>query len=200
MAGGRSATPAPRRTGRPGRTGYAAAARRGKPLRPRRTRRRPGPSCDPSPASAAASAAISSTSADSVTSSAARASSQACTSDGMALAPLGVDPHLAECRDRLAGGRPATRAVHRCGERQHRVAAVHQSGGPGVIGLPAEREQPPAVRPDGRRHRDRTVEQIQCPALLDVQFDVHTHAVDQTRGPGRGARDCAPLPSAPRPG
>jgi hypothetical protein len=40
------------------------------------------------------------------------------------------------------------------GEGQHRIAAIRESGGAGVVGRTAEGEPPAAVRPDGRRDND----------------------------------------------
>lgn len=49
--------------------------------------------------------------------------------------------------------------------------AVLEPGGARVVGLAAEVEAPAAVRPDRRGDTDRPAEQVQGPALLDMQLD-----------------------------
>ena len=53
----------------------------------------------------------------------------------------------------------------------HRVAAVREPGGSGVVGLAREVDPPPAVRPEPGADRQRVAGVDQRPALLDVQFD-----------------------------
>jgi hypothetical protein len=48
--------------------------------------------------------------------------------------------------------------------------AIHQRSGARMVRLAAERELPTSVRPDGRSEGDWSVDEIQCAALLDVQF------------------------------
>ena len=95
--------------------------------------------------------------------------------------PVGRNDDLAERRDRIVGGGQRPRRVHRGCEREHRVVPVGQPGGACVVRLAAERELPAPVRPDGRSDGDRAVDEIQCAALLDVQFDEDADAVGQPR-------------------
>ena len=97
----------------------------------------------------------------------------------------------------VPGGRTA-RGQDRGGGRQHRVAAVAEPGGPGVVGAPGERQPPPAVRPDPLRHPDRGVQVRERAALLDVQFHVRADAREQRRGPGRARQGRARRRSSPR--
>ena len=66
---------------------------------------------------------------------------------------------------RLAGGQ------HGGGQPEHRVVAVHQPGGAGVVGLAVEVQPPPAVRPDAAGDADRSAGVDEAAALLDVQLD-----------------------------
>ena len=113
---------------------------------------------------------------------------------------VGGDGQLAERRHRLVRGGTIAGGAHRRRERQHRIAAVDQSRGARVVAHAAERELPPAVRPDRRGHRDGLVHQIQRASLFDVQFDVDTDALGQVRVGAevrriRGRRQSAPRPA-----
>ena len=140
VSGLRSAAPGRHRSRRPAPAGSAPAARRGKA---RRERSDSASTVDRVPIGAGVAGGVGGDlrrpARVSVASSGARASSQAWTCDGMALAPLGVTPYLAERRDRVVRGRARAGVVHRGGEGQHRVAPVDQPGGAGVVGLAAER-------------------------------------------------------------
>ena len=104
-------------------------------------------------------------------SSAPRASSQARTRDGIALVPLGAHGHPADGGDRAAGGGRLAGGQHGGGQPEHRVVAVHQPGGAGVVGLAVEVQPPPAVRPDAVGDADGGARVDQAAALLDVQLD-----------------------------
>ncbi len=136
----------------------------------------------------------------SVASSAARASSQACTDDGIALAPLGDTRTLPNVATASWAAANAAGRVHRGRERQHRVVPIGQPGGAGVVRLAAEREVPAPVRPDGDATATGRVDEIERPALLDVQFDEDADAVRPGAGRRRAASGSAPAPgSSPRP-
>ena len=81
---------------------------------------------------------------------------------------LGEDVDL-DIADEIAAERYRTFHARTCHRR------------PGVVGFAAERELPPPVRPDRRRHCQRSVHQIQGTALLHMQFDEYPDAIDQVR-------------------
>ena len=187
---------------RRGRRRSAAPARR-------RAGRRAGPAAPPwkttsgvqdsTTASVPAAAATSATTARTSASSAPRASSQARTRDGIALVPLGCTstrpivatvPCSVGC---LAG------AQHRRGQPEHRVVAVHEPGGAGVVGLAGQVEPPPAVRPDAVGDPDRRAAVHQVHALLDVQLDAACRRGAASRRPGRGGPGRARRRASPRP-
>ncbi len=114
-----------------------------------------------------------------VASSGARASSQARTAEGTALAPPGSAMTLpnvatrAVLRGGLAGGQHGGRVG------QHRVAAVGEPGRARVVGAAGEVEPPPAVRPDALGQAEGGALRGERAALLDVQFDEGADAGQQ---------------------
>ena len=136
--------------------------------------------------------ATASTSASSVAASAARASSQAVTRDGIALVALGSHARPGRrwrARRRSRASLLAASTVN--GEGQHRVAPVGHPGGAGVVGLAGEVEPPPAVRPDRAGHRrPARPGRPSAAALLDVQLDERADPAQQRpgRGPSRPGR------------
>ena len=69
----------------------------------------------------------------------------------------------------LRGGGPGGESGVRVG--QHRVAAVGELRGAGVVGAAFEGEPPPAVRPDAFGQAEGGAQGGQRAALLDVQLD-----------------------------
>ena len=67
------------------------------------------------------------------------------------------------------------------GEAEHRVLAVLETGGAGVVGLTERADPPAAVRPDVAADGDGGVdlEVGQEPALLDVELDERAHPPDR---------------------
>jgi hypothetical protein len=73
----------------------------------------------------------------------------------------------------LAGGE------HRTGIPEHRVVAVLEPGGAGVVRLPGEVKPPPTMGPDVAADGDGVVEVDQTAALFDVELD---EAADPAQG------------------
>ena len=97
------------------------------------------------------------------------------------MAPLGATMTLPKVATASCAVGRGPRGVNRRREGEHRIATVDETGRPGVVGFAAERELPPPVWPDRRRHCQRSVHQIQGTALLDMQFDEYPDAIDQVR-------------------
>lgn len=106
---------------------------------------------------------------------------------------VGAARHRLEATDRrpaagARGGRVAGRADRGRGG-QHRVAAVGQLGGAGVVALSLDADAPAAVFEDRRGDRHGRVEVDEALALLDVEFDERADARERL---GVGAERAEP--------
>ena len=132
-------------------------------------------------------------------SSAPRASSQARTSEGIALVPFGATatrPMVATAPCSVAASRAAQ---HGGGQPEHRVVAVDQPGGAGVVGLAVEVEPPPAVRPDAAARRRPRAPRRRGPGPARRAARRRCRPGAASRRRGRAASGRARPRSSPRP-
>ena len=87
----------------------------------------------------------------------------------------------------------STRGQHGARTADHRIPAIAQPGGAGVVGLTGNLDPPPAVRPKPVANRDSTAEVDQAATLLDVQLE---NDPMRPRASGSGPR-CSGLPPGP---